>query len=158
MMEKIRLTASERESLIRLNVAYEILDSEGEHLARRFGVIPGGRRDLGMLKAKIKKLMEQVVGTIPDDQLKSYVNSLKMASYTVGIRKPGHMERDEKTYGMWLPFEVINALLAGCHDHCMMCPADKAERRACKLRKALETVPNDTPDRDDDDCPFYTLM
>ena len=157
-MEKIRLTASERESLIRLNVAYEILDSEGEHLARRFGVIPGGRRDLGMLKAKIKTLMEQVVGTIPDDQLKSYINSLKMASYTVGIRKPGHMERDEKNYGMWLPFEVINALLAGCHDHCMMCPADKAERRACKLRKALETVPNDTPDRDDDDCPFYTLM
>ena len=40
-MEKIRLTASERESLIRMNVAYEILDSEGEHLARRFGVIPG---------------------------------------------------------------------------------------------------------------------
>lgn len=157
-MEKIRLTASERESLIRLNVAYEILDSEGEHLARRFGVIPGGRRDLGMLKAKIKKLMEQVVGTIPDDQLKSYVNSLKMASYTVGIRKPGNMERDEKNYGMWLPFEVINAMLAGCHDHCMMCPADKAERRACKLRKALETIPNDTPDRDDDDCPFYTLM
>ena len=111
-----------------------------------------------MLKAKIKKLMEQVVGTIPDDQLKSYVNSLKMASYTVGIRKPGNMERDEKNYGMWLPFEVINALLNGCHDHCMMCPADKAERRACKLRKALETIPNDTPDRDDDDCPFYTLM
>ncbi len=28
-MEKIRLTASDRESLIRLNVAYEIMETEG---------------------------------------------------------------------------------------------------------------------------------
>lgn len=68
------------------------------------------------------------------------------------------MGRDEKTYGMWIPYEVLNALLAGCHDHCMMCPGDLAQRRACKLRKALETIPSDTKDREDGDCPFYTLL
>ena len=113
-MEKIRLTASDRESLIRLNIAYEILETEGQQLNRRFRAIQGGRRDLGMLKAK--------------------------------------------NFGMWLSYEVIQALLSGCHDHCMMCPSDKAQRRACKLRKALETIPNDAPDRSDDDCPFYTIM
>jgi len=157
-MEKIRLTASDREALIRLNIAYEILETEGEHLQRRFRAIQGGRRDLGMLKAKINRLMERVIDTIPDDQLKTYINSLKMASYTIGIKKPGLMGRDEKNYGMWLSYEVINALLAGCHDHCMMCPSDKAERRACKLQKALATIPNDAPERDDGDCPFYTIM
>ena len=157
-MEKIRLTASDRESLIRLNVAYEILDTEGKQLNRRFRAINGGNRDLGMLKAKIQKLMEKVIDTIPDDQLMTYIRSLKMASYTVGIKKPGPMGRNEKDYGMWLPYEVINAMLAGCHDHCMMCPGDLAERRACKLRRALETIPNDAADREDGDCPFYTLM
>lgn len=157
-MEKIRLTASDRESLIRLNIAYEILETEGQQLNRRFRAIQGGRRDLGMLKAKIHKLMERVTDTIPDDQMMTYIRSLNMASYTIGIKKPGTMERDEKNFGMWLSYEVIQALLSGCHDHCMMCPSDKAQRRACKLRKALETIPNDAPDRSDDDCPFYTIM
>lgn len=111
-----------------------------------------------MLKAKIHKLMERVTDTIPDDQMMTYIRSLNMASYTIGIKKPGTMERDEKNFGMWLSYEVIQALLSGCHDHCMMCPSDKAQRRACKLRKALETIPNDAPDRSDDDCPFYTIM
>lgn len=157
-MEKIRLTASDRESLIRLNVAYEIMETEGGQLDRRLRVINGGKRDYGLIKSRINKLMEGIVDTIPDDQLKTYINSLKMASYTIGIKKPGTMGRNEKDYGMWLSYEVINSLLSGCHDHCMMCPSDKAERRACKLRKALATIPNDAPDRNDGDCPFYTLM
>lgn len=157
-MEKIRLTASDREALIRVNVAYEILETEGEQIDRRLRAISGGKRDWGLLKSKINKLMEGIIDTIPDDQLKTYINSLKMASYTIGIKKPGTMGRNEKDYGMWLSYEVINALLSGCHDHCMMCPSDKAERRACKLRKALVTIPNDAPDRNDGDCPFYTLM
>ena len=157
-MEKIRLTASDRESLIRLNVAYEIMATERGQLERRLSAIRGGKRDYGLIKSKINKLMEEITGTIPDEQLMTYVRSLKMASYTIGIKRPGNMERNDKDYGMWLSYEVINALLSGCHDHCMMCLSDKAERRACKLRKALETIPNDASDRNDGDCPFYTLM
>ena len=157
-MERIKLTASDRESLMRLNIAYEILETEGDNLDRRLRQISGGKRDYGLIKAKINRLMHDVVDTIPQDQLMTYIRSLKMASYTIGIKKPGKMERNDKEYGLWLSFDVINALLTGCHDHCMMCPGDKAERRACKLRKALETIPNDAPDRSDGDCPFYTIM
>lgn len=157
-IKKTRLTASDRESLVRFNIAYEILQTEGEHLARRIRAIRGGPRDLGMLKAKIHKLMEKVIDTIPDDQLMTYIRSLKMATYTVGIRKPGTLDRNEKDYGMWLSYEVINAMLAGCHDHCLMCPGDKEARRMCDLRKALTTIPNDTQQRSDGDCPFYTII
>ena len=157
-MDKIRLSASDRESLMRLNVAFEILETEGDQLARRLRVIKDGKRDYGLIKSRINKLMECMIETIPEDQIMTYVRSLKMTSYTIGIKKPGPMGRNEKDYGMWLSYEVINALLNGCHDHCMMCSEDKAERRACKLRKALATIPNDAPERDDNDCPFYTLM
>lgn len=154
-----RLTASEREALMRLNVAFEIMALDVlEPLAERMKMIPGARRDLAMMSKRITKIIEAVPDTIPANQLKTYLNNLKMVSYTIGVKSPGKLERDEKNYGIWLSFETLTALLAGCHDHCLMCPADKAQRRACKLRKALEIIPNDTEDRPDDDCPFYTLL
>lgn len=158
MSNTTRLTASDRESLMRLNVAYEILLTEGAHLDRRLNMIDGGKRDWGLLKKKINQLMERLTDTIPKDQMMTYIRSLQMASYTIGIKRPGGIVRNEKDFGLWLSYSVINRLIDGCHDHCMMCPSDKAERRACELRKALDEIPNDAPDRDDDDCPYYTLM
>ncbi|MBR1565141.1 MAG: hypothetical protein IJ649_00115 [Oscillospiraceae bacterium] len=102
--------------------------------------------------------MAEMVFTIPEEQFATYIRSLEMASFTVGIKKPGDMGRNDKDFGMWLSYEAINGLLEGCHEHCMMCPGDKAQRRACKLRKVLTSIPNDAPERDDGDCPFYTLM
>ena len=81
-----------------------------------------------------------------------------MVSYTIGVKKPGPSTLDEKNYGMWIPYEVLNALLAGCHDHCLMCPMDKAQRRSCELRKALTIIPNDSQERSDGDCPYYGLI
>ena len=158
MSDTIRLTASDRESLMRLNVAYEILLTEGAHLERRLRMIDGGMRDWGLLKKKINQLMEYMTATIPEDQMMTYLRSMQMTSYTIGIKRPGATIRNEKDFGMWLSYAVINRLLDGCHDHCMMCSEDKAKRRACELRKALDEIPNDAPERDDDDCPYYTLM
>ena len=156
-MEKKRLTASEREALVRLSVALEILIGEPKHLTARAALVPGAKRDMAMMASRIRKLMEGFTATIPPEQLLIYRRALQMASYTVGVRRPGE-PRDEKDYGIWLPWEVMNVLLQGCHDHCMMCDLDKGQRRACPLKKALDTIPNDQPDRSDGDCPYYTLV
>ena len=158
MSETKRLTASEREALLRLNVAMEILILDLKCLDQRARMVPYARRDLAMMAKRAEKLLRGFAATIPANQLMTYQRALEMVSYVVGVKKPGVMERDEKNFGMWLPYEIINALLGGCHDHCLMCPANKAQRRACRLRKALETIPNDATDRDDGDCPFYTLL
>jgi hypothetical protein len=159
MSETKRMTASEREALMRLNVAFEIMALDVlEPLAERMKMIPGARRDLAMMSKRITKIIEAVPGTIPDNQLKTYLNNLKMVSYTVGVRSPGKLQRDEKNYGMWVSYETLTALLAGCHDHCLMCHEDKAQRRACELRRALDMIPSDTKDREDGDCPYYTLL
>ena len=159
MYDANRLKASEREALMRLNVAFEIMALDVvAPLAERMRMIPGARRDLAMMARRITKIIEAVPDTIPNEQLRTYINNLKMVSYTIGVKPSGKLGRDEKNYGMWIPYEVLNALLSGCHDHCLMCPADKAQRRACRLRRALETIPNDTTDREDGDCPFYTLL
>lgn len=155
-MEQKRLTASERESLVRLNVALEILAFEPSHLAERAALIPGAKRDQAMMASKIRKLMGAFSHTIPDQQLLTYRRALEMTSYTVGARRPTR-ERNEKDFGMWIPFEVLNVLLHGCHDHCLMCDLDKGQRRACPLKKALDTIPNDVRETGDD-CPYYTVM
>jgi hypothetical protein len=158
MSETKRLTASERESLLRMYVAYEILHTEPGKIAARARMIPYARRDLAMMTSRINKLMTQFLHTIPADQQVSFVRSLETASYVVGARRPAGDIQDLKNYGTWLPFDVLNTLLDGCHDHCLMCHEDLAQRRACKLRKALETIPNDTEERSDGDCPFYGLI
>lgn len=157
-METKRLTASERESLVRLNVALEILTNEPAGLAQRSALIPGAKRDLAMMKTKIGKLMGEYVLTIPPDQYKTYINSLKMASYTIGVKRPGAQQRDDRNYGLWLPNEVINGLLEGCHDHCMMCSLDRGQRKCCQFRKTLDAIPNDVEQREDGDCPYYTVI
>lgn len=157
-METKRLTASEREALLRLNVAMEIIILDLKCLDQRSKLVPYARRDLAMMARRAENLLRGFAATIPEAQLMTYRRALEMVSYVVGVKRPGQAVRDEKNFGMWLPYEIINALLAGCHDHCLMCPADKAERRACGLRKALETIPNDAEDREDGDCPFYTLL
>ena len=157
-METKRLSATERESLVRLNIAFEILTREPELLAARSALIPGAKRDLAMMSTKISKLMAKFLLTIPPDQYRTYINSLKMASYSVGVRRPGGTVRDDKNYGLWLSHEVISGLLDGCYEHCMMCSMDKAERRSCILRKTLDAIPNDAPQRDDGDCPYYTII
>lgn len=157
--DKPRLTASEREALLRMNIALEVLYTETKPLERRARLIPGAKRDLAMMAGKIRKLMQEFAKTIPDNQLLTYRRALEMVSYTVGVRQPGKDgQRSYREYGMWLPFEVLNELLVGCHDHCLVCHDDPAKRRACKLRKALETIPNDRDEREDGDCPYYTLM
>ena len=158
MAETRRLTASERESLLRLNVAMEIMILDLKQLEQRAKLVPYARRDMAMMAAVANRLLRGFAATIPVEQAMTYRRALEMVSYTIGVKKPGPSSRDEKNYGMWIPWEVLNALLAGCHDHCLMCPMDKAQRRACKLRKALEVIPNDTEDREDGDCPYYGLI
>ena len=157
-MGKKRLTASKRESLLRLNIALEILAGEPEHLAQRSAMVPGAKRDMAMMAAKIHKLLEGFTETIPDDQLMMYRRSLQMATFTIGIRRPGGTPRNEQDYGMWLPYWIINELLAGLHDKCLMCSLDKGQRRGCSLKKALDTIPNDAALPEDGDCAYYTLI
>lgn len=153
-----RLTASEKEILMRINVAMEILSKEKDKLSERAALIPGAKRDLAMMRSVAKKMLDRFARTIPEDQAAMYERALAMVSYQVGVKKPAGSNLNEKEYGMWLPYEIINIFIEAMHDHCMMCSDDKAQRRACKLRKALYAIPNDCPPRNDDDCPYYTIM
>ena len=157
-MDTKRLSASEKDALVRMNVAMEILIDSTPDLNARAGLVPGGRRDIAMITAKCRRLLERFAKTVPDEQIRTYVNSLRLAGYSVGVKAPGASTRDVKNFGDWLPYEALFGLLEGCRDHCDVCSLDKTGRRACRLRKALDMIPNDTQDRPDGECPYFYVM
>ena len=155
---KKRMSATERDALLRMNVALEILATEPGNLTQRLAEIPYAKRDIALMRTKIYKLIEKLTETIPDDQMPHWVKQLEKTQYYVGVRNPADKNRIEKDYGLWLTFDTLYKLIAGCKDKCLMCMLDKAQRKACPLKKAIDAVPNDVPEKEDGDCPYYTAM
>lgn len=154
----MRLTATERDALVRMFIALDILTEQKEALKARAGTVPGARRDLAMIAAKAAKLIDAFTKTVPPEQVTTFVNSLKLAGYTIGVKAPGKATRDDKNYGTWISYEALGVLLEGCKDHCFTCGLDLTGRRACRLRKTLDAIPNDTKDRPDGECPYFYVM
>lgn len=157
-MEKKRLTASEMESLLRMKAASIILKEVPAKMEQRTSMVPYAKRDFCMMAAKIKKLHDAFVETIPEQQKSTYDNNLRMCNFSIGVKLPGRTQRDDREYGMWISYEVLNCLLEACHDHCTMCILDKGQRRACKLKKAMDILPNDVIRPDENDCPYFGIV
>lgn len=157
-VETKRLTASERESLMRLAVMVSIAHEVPQHLEQRCRLVPGAKRDLAMIRAKSDALLRRFAESIPEEQRAVLDRNIAMCSYHVGAKRPGGSWRDEENFGLWLPFGVIAVLVQGLHDKCALCSLDRAQRRACALRKVLDIIPNDIKERSDDDCPYFTVI
>ena len=159
MEERKRLTASERESILRINLALSITEGHRENLRRRTALIPRGSWYLGVAKGMLAKYLEGCYRTIPPEQLLILKRSMREMTCHVGIRCPATMNANiEKDYGVIVPLGVINTLFSACQDHCLTCMKTGEEQARCELKKALDVVPNDAKDRDDGKCPYGALL
>lgn len=158
-MEK-RLTATEREVMMRLNLALQFLTVDVPLFEPRVSMIEHGSSMLNGARGMIDKFLRECYKTIPTDQLKTLARSLRDASYTVGIRCPAtkNNAKREDEYGVVVPISAINEVFAALQDHCAICMAGQAEAKSCKLRKALDAIPNDSVDRTDGGCQYRTLL
>lgn len=156
--ETKRLTASEMECMMRMKAASMILRDTPVKMEQRSSMVPYAKRDFAMLAAKTAKLHDAFMETIPEKQRMTYERNLCMSNFCIGVKMPGPQERDNRQYGMWISYDVLNTLLEACHDHCMMYMLDKGQRRACKLKKAVDVLPNDIVRHDEDDCPYFGVI
>lgn len=150
------LTATEREWMIRLNVAHSILVKAAEYLQGRMHQVPYGSRDIAMIAKRIDRLLDMAEKTIPREQYLSYKRNLRMSDYTVGVKGPARGTPREDEYGMWVSLNELNALVDGCHDHCAMCMLDKYGQKKCPIRRALDEIPNDVPHPMGGECPYMS--
>lgn len=158
-MDKRRLYSSEHDALLKLRVAENILRHTKEQglLSERMKLIPYGARDLGNLISGVTRLLEKLLATVPDNQRKTISRNVNSASYTIGVKRPGGT-RNVDDFGMWVSLRTLNQILEGLHDHCLMCSKDIGQQRACPLKKALDELPSDIPDRSDGGCRFHGIV
>ena len=162
MSERKRMTAAERDVMMNLSVADQIVTNAIRDMPpARMRMIRWMKRDLRMIEVKLSKILCAVMDTMPAEQIRTYSNTLRDCSFTTGVKcyaRNSNEGRRKDEYGMYLSFNELEALFKGCRDRCMMCGLDTEGIRRCELRKALDAIPNDAPDSDGTDCPYYRII
>lgn len=147
-----RLNASEQEGLLNLFGVLQLLQ---EHkLDKRLAGIKYGKRDLGMMRAKIAALAAAIVDTVPTQQLKGIYKNLDSLCVSVGVKSVGGYRYSE--YGRWISDAALLKIGELCREHCMMCTLDTGQQHKCEFRKAMDELPVDLPEYSTG-CPYYTL-
>lgn len=126
-----------------------------EALRVRLGAVKGAKAHLGMAKYSIDAVFADVTGTVPEEQLGRYKRNMRGCSYTIGVKNPGAVNSLDADWGVWLDFKTLDILKDACRDRCLMCEKDRAQRRACTLRKALEAIRSEGDGKDGEDCPWW---
>lgn len=162
MSERQRMTATERDVLMNLSVADQIVTNAIRDMPpKRLRMIPTMKRDLRMIEVKLDRLLRAVMDTMPTEQIRTYSNALRDCSYTVGVKCAARGKDDARRkneYGLYLTFSELETLFDACKDKCHMCGLDTEGIRRCRLRKALDAIPNDAPDSDGTDCPYCRII
>lgn len=159
MEDRKRVTASEREALMRINLAMSFLMDEPVHLKNRSKMVKNGAFLLGSARSALERYMDGAYRTIPAEQLMTIRRSIMETAYRVGIKcsATANANRD-KEWGVVVPNETINLLFDACSDHCLMCGLDTEGQKKCKLRKALDAIPNDSVDEPDGACQYRKMI
>ena len=153
MAEMKRLQGYEQEALLHL-YAIITMAHHLEALDKRLKLIPNGTRTLGQLKWASKRLLEDVMSTVPTEQVAVQKRNLDHLGYRVGIcRVDNNPMTDE---GRWISNGCIVELVEVFREHCMLCNKSYDEQCKCKLRKAFGEFPVDLPE-DARGCPYYVL-
>lgn len=156
-----RMTATEKEWLVRMAIAEQIMDNNEPRVKKRIEQVAHGRLMLNGARGLLKRFLRDVEATLNDSDRRVLARSFSDTSYTIGIRckaTKGNKAKLENDYCIVVPMASINALLAACHEHCITCFGSQDEAKSCALRKAIDAIPNDTPDLPGGECPYKDAL
>lgn len=69
--------------------------------------IPGGKRDMGLLRAKALSLFERLCGVTPPDTLRAIMPTLKKVRCRIGVPLIGQENRHNQDMGWWCPLTIL---------------------------------------------------
>lgn len=129
------------------------------HLDKLLEQIPGGKRDMGMLRAKSLKLFEKLCDVTPQESLRALLPTLKQTKCRIGVPLIGHENDFNKEMGFVVSYDDLSVLTAGCKDKCMLCDYTGGQISKCKLRKAFQHLPSpDEPEPLGGGCGYKRLL
>lgn len=149
------LSGREYYALRELFAAVDGFARSAKDLEKRVRTIPGGYRDLQMLRAVSAKLMGNILGTVPQKKLAQIRRELENSEMLIRVKpvnpKKGEYE-DNLTY---VPQQALERICRKAIElECFCCEKKGREAKKCKLRNDIqETYMFDYPDGGKE-CPF----
>lgn len=151
-MQQKRLNAYERKGLMHMFAALEGF-ANLDAMQGRIAQIPGCKRLVNSAKGMLGKAIEEVMASMPAEQVVSVKRQLPGLRYSIAIVDV--TGKDMRKDGMWLSWEALEALSEAIKDRCLMCSKNVEEQRKCRLAKALDELPCIKADEDARGCRYY---
>ena len=127
-----RLQIEETDSLCGIYAAFSELERAKKTLDKRLSMIPNGKRDLGLARSTILRLMEQILATVPADKLLSLRRNMRQMRYRVYPVPPVSTPEDETI------MSASDLAILTQYAHKYACIACDKDCNQCELGKALD--------------------
>ena len=130
----MRLLTEESDSLCGIYAAFSELERAKATLDRRLSLIPNGKRDLGLARSTLLRLMEKILATVPVEKLTSLKRNMRYMHYRVYPVKPVSVPENETV----VHSSDLSVLAQYAHQYaCVGCDKDCNH---CELGKALDNT------------------
>ncbi len=127
-----RLRADETSSLLALYASLQEIDTAKENMEKRLRTIPGGWRDISLVRTVLSKLIDRLLGTVPIEKLQSISRNMRCMTYRIHFVRPVTLPPDEAIVNG----DDLETLIRCAHNfYCVACDKDCNK---CNLGKALD--------------------
>lgn len=120
-MERLRLRQSEMTNLMALVASIMELEKAQTIMCKRLKMIPNGYRDAKMLHVRLRKLVDELMCTIPEEKLIYIGRTAKNMSYRVFYHGTVSTADDDNSV---IPNRDFQNLCIAAHDKCLFCDND----------------------------------
>lgn len=157
--DKKRLSQDEQIAFLEVAGLLHILHGDApEVLDPMLKLIPGGRRDIKMMRTKVKNLFESLCDVTPEASLRAMLPTLKKVRCRIGVPLIGHENMNAEN-GWVVSFDDLTTLTSACYDKRMLCDYTGAQISKCKLRKAFRNLPSpDEPEPLGGGCGYKRIL
>lgn len=129
-----RLRADETNDLFALYASLHEIDRAKQDMEKRLRSIPGGWRDVSLVRSVLSKLIDRILETVPTDKLLSLSRNMKCMSYRVYFARPVTLPHDQ----VIVDGDDLATLTRYAHEY--SCTACDNDCNKCELGKALDHI------------------
>lgn len=153
---KYPLSGREYYSIRELFGMISALEYTMDDLKARAQLTPGTWRDMCLVMSKAKKVVDELLDTIPQRKLRMIRTDIENTVISVEVRAPHGAKPPRNPDYVCVPSKALDGLLERIVDiDCFACAKRGREIKKCQMRQLIEdTFPYDIPEPDNDGCKF----
>ena len=137
--KKSRMSGMQRQGIMMLDMLTRSFDASIDVLTDRLGAYKYARRDVGAVKAAIKRLREAALEGVEKDVRQTILRQSR--DFRLGLERMSPIDRkQEMIVSMEDLWQMVNLAV---EERCSMCMKTDAEARACPVRKLLRRYTNE---------------